>query len=101
MAQTVDFLVSRRILFNIGIRLWHIGFRLIIIVIGYEIINSIIWEEILELAGRLCRKCLIRRNNQCWPLHFFNDLGHGKSLACACCTKQYLSPLPFIQSIDQ
>ena len=60
MAQPVDFLVPGRIFLYIGVRLGHIGLRLVIIVITDEIIHRVVREEIFELAGRLGRQGFIR-----------------------------------------
>ena len=50
MAHPVDGLVHARFLFDIGIGARHIGFGLVIIVIGNEIFHRIIGEEALEFA---------------------------------------------------
>ena len=55
MAHTVDLLVDRGILLDIGVGARDIRFRLIIVVIRDEIFDGVVREEILELAVELCR----------------------------------------------
>lgn len=49
MAHAVDLLVGGGFLLDIGIRAGHIGFGLVIIVVGNEIFHRIVGKEALEL----------------------------------------------------
>ena len=48
--QLIDLIIDCRILRNIGVRLRHISFRLIIIIIGHEILYCILREEFFKLT---------------------------------------------------
>ena len=83
MAQLINFIIDRGILFDIGIRTWYIRFGLIIIIIADEILHRIFGEELLQLVIKLCRKGFIVCNDQGWLLDFLNDICHGKGFAGA------------------
>ena len=58
MAHPVDLLVDRAFLLDEGVGARHIGFRLVIIVIGHEIFHGVVREKVLELAVKLRRQVL-------------------------------------------
>ncbi len=58
-AQFIDLIIDRRILRNIGVRLRHISFRLIIVVVGYKVFYRIFREKFLNFPIKLPGKCLI------------------------------------------
>jgi len=57
--QFLYLLVDGEVFFDIGIGGRKIGFRLVIIVIGDEILHGILREERLEFAVKLCRQRLV------------------------------------------
>ena len=83
MAQPVDFLVDAGVLLNEGVRVGDICLRLIIVVVGDEILDSIVREKLLELRAELGGQRLVVGQNQRRTLHPLNDLGHGEGLAAA------------------
>ena len=64
MAHAVDLLVDRGFLLDIGVGARHIGFRLVVIVIGDEIFDRVVGEEAPELAIELGGKRLVGREHQ-------------------------------------
>ena len=90
MAQLINFIIDRGILFDIGIRTWYIRFGLIIIIIADEILHRIFGEELLQLVIKLCRKGFIMRNDQSRLLDFLNDICHREGFARACYPQQSL-----------
>ncbi len=90
MAHAVDLLVDRGFLLDIGVRARDIGFRLVIIVIGYEIFHRIVGEEALEFPVKLRRQRLVGREHDGRALQFLDHLGHGKGLARAGDAEQHL-----------
>ena len=81
MAHSVDLFIDLRIFFNVGVGARHIGFRLVVIIIGYEILHCVFGEEAFHLPIKLRSQRFIRRQDQRWALHGFNHLGHGEGLA--------------------
>ena len=81
MAHAVDLLVDRGFLLDIGVGARHIGFRLVIIVIGDEIFDRIVGKEALELAVELRGERLVRRQHEGRALGRGDHLCHRESLA--------------------
>jgi hypothetical protein len=90
----LDMLVDRSILFDVGIGRRHVGFRLVIVVIGDEIFHGVIREKGLHLAVKLRRQRLVGRQHQRRPLHGGDDVGDGEGLAAAGDAQQGLMGQP-------
>ena len=73
MAQTLHILVDGGILLNIGIGLRDIGLGLVVVVVGDEVLDRVVWQQAAELIGQLGRQRLVRRHDEGWPLHLFNQ----------------------------
>ena len=81
MAQLVDLIVHRGILFDIRVRTGDICLRLVIIVIGHKILHSVMREKFLQLIIKLRRKRFVVCNHKRWLLQPLNDVRHGKGFA--------------------
>src|SRR5690606_314204 len=79
--QPVDLLVYRRIFLNVQILRGHIRLRLVVIVVGDEILDCVLRKELLKLPVELSSKGLVMRQDQGWQLEALDNLRHGKSLA--------------------
>ena len=77
----LNVLVYRGVFFNVGIRGRHVGFGLVVVVIGNEVFNRIFRKKIPKLAIQLGGKGFVRRQNQRWPLFMLNHVGNGEGLA--------------------
>ena len=51
VTQAVNLLIDGRILFDIGVRMGNIGFRLIVVVVGDEILHRVIWKKLPKLGA--------------------------------------------------
>ncbi len=58
-SQPVDFLVDRRVLFDIDVPLRDVRFRLVVVVVADEVRNGVVRKELAELTVELCRQRLI------------------------------------------
>ena len=101
MAHPVDLLVDRGFLLDKSVGARHIGFGLVIVVIGDEIFDRVIREKALELAVKLGGERLVGRQDQRRALRPRNDLRHGESLARAGDAEQHLIALLRLQTFDQ
>ena len=101
VAHPVDLLVHRGFFFDIGVRARHIGLGLVIIVIGNEIFDGVVWKEALELAIELRRQRLVGREDERRPLRAGDDLRHRKCLAGAGDAKQHLVALSRLDPLHQ
>ncbi len=93
MAHPVDLLVDRAFLLDIGVGARHIGFRLIIVVVRNEIFDRVVWKETLELAIKLRRQSLVRRQNKSRTIGARDDLRHGEGLTRAGDAEKHLITL--------
>ena len=59
----------------------NIGLRLVVIVVGHEILHGVLREKLLELGAELGRQGLVVGQNQGGPVGLLNDIGHGEGLA--------------------
>ena len=100
-AQLIDLIIDGRILRNIGIRLRYISFRLIIVVVGYEIFYRIFREKFLHLSIKLSSKRLIMGNDQSRLVQRLNDVRHSKRLAGTGDAKKRLKLIAFFESFYQ
>ena len=76
-------IIDRSIFLNKRIRRRHIGFRLIVVVVGNEILYRVIREKRLELTVKLGSKGLVRGHHYGRALLLFDDVGHGEGFARA------------------
>ena len=78
MPILIDFIIDLRILFNIGVAVGNINFRLVVIVVGNKIIRHYP-ETFRKLTANLSRQSFIAPN-QSWPLRFRNYISNSKGL---------------------
>ncbi len=93
VAHAVDLLVDGGFLLDIGVGARDVGLRLVVVVIGDEILDGVLREERLELAVELGGERLVGRQDQCRPLGRLDHLGHGVGLARAGDAEQHLVAL--------
>lgn len=101
VAHPVDLLVDRTLLLDERVGARHIGFRLVIVVIGDEIFDRVVGEEVLELGIELRRQRLVRREDDGRALGRLDHLGHGEGLARAGDAEQDLAALAGIDALDK
>ena len=90
VAEPVDLLVDGGGLLDIGVAGGDVGLRLVIIIIGNEVLHRRVGEEPLELGAELGRQGLVVGQHQRGLLDLFDDLGHGVGLAGARDAQQHL-----------
>ena len=101
MAHAVDLLVDRGFLLDVGVRARHVRLRLVVVVVGDEVLDGVVGEEVLELAVELRRQRLVRCEDQRRALRALDHLGHGEGLARAGDAEQNLAALFLIGAGDQ
>ena len=100
-AQAVDLLIDGGVLFNEGICMGDVGLRLVVVVVGDEILHRIVGEKFPELGAQLGGQSLVVGQHQGGALDLLNDLGHGEGLARAGDAQQSLLVQPHLQSAGQ
>ena len=101
VAHAVDLLVDRGFLLDIGVGARHVGFGLVVVVVGDEVLDRVVGEEAPELAVELGRQRLVGRQDQRRALRRLDHLGHGEGLAGAGDAQQHLVAVVAAQALDQ
>ena len=101
MAHAVDLLVDRAFLLDIGVGARDVGFRLVVVVIGNEILHRVVGKERLELAVELRGERLVGREDERGPLRRLDHLGHGEGLARAGDAEQHLRAVVALHAFHQ
>ena len=53
MAHLIDLLIDVGVFSNVGVRLWDVGLRLIIVVVTDEVFHGVVGKEVLQLPEEL------------------------------------------------
>ena len=61
----------------------NVGFGLVIVVVGNEVLHGVVGKELLELRGQLGRERLVVGDNDSRALDLLDDVGHGEGFAAA------------------
>ena len=101
VAHAVDLLVDRGFLLDVGVGARHVGLGLVVVVVGDEILDRVVREEVLELAIELRGQRLVRREDQGRALRLLDHLGHGEGLARAGDAEQHLGALGRVDALDE
>ena len=78
--KLLDLGIDRHILLYIGIGGSDIGLGLVVVVVGDEVLYSVVGEEGLELGVELCRQRLVVAQHQGRLLHLGDDVGCREGL---------------------
>ena len=89
-AQAVDLLVDLHLLLDVGVRARNVCFRLVVVVVGDEVLDGVVGQELAHFGIELRGQRFVMRQDQRRLLHLFHDLGHGKGLAAAGHAEQHL-----------
>ena len=81
MSKLVYLIIHRAVLFDINVLARHIGFRLIIVIVGHKIFHGIVGKKLLELRAKLSGKYLIMGKHKRWTVYPSNNVCHSKGLA--------------------
>src|SRR5208283_5084559 len=79
--QLVELIVDGRFFLDIDVGGRNVGLRLVIVVIGDEVLDRVVWEERLELVVELRRQSFVVGKNQRRAIQLLDDLGHRIGLA--------------------
>ena len=99
--ELLDLVIDRHVLGDVEIVGGEIGLRLVEVVVGDEVLDSIVGEEALKLSVELRRQCLIVRQHQRRPLHLGHHIGRREGLTGAGDAEQRLEALPSLYAVDQ
>ena len=83
MAEPIDLVVDRRVLLDVGVSRRHVRLGLVVVVVGDEVLDPVLREQLAELAGELRRERLVGRQHDRRPLHLLDDRRDREALARA------------------
>ena len=101
VTQLINLLVDVGILGDIGVGAGDVGLRLVVVVVGDEVLDGVVGEELLELAAELRRQRPVGREDEGRALPALDDVGHGERLAGAGDAEQRLLVLPLFEGCDE
>ena len=83
VAQPLDLVVDRGVLLDEGVRLGDVGLGLVVVVVGDEVLDGVVWEQLAELCRELGGERLVRLENQSGTLQLLDQPCRGRTLARA------------------
>ena len=83
VAQPLDLVVDRRVLLDVGVRLRDVRLGLVVVVVGDEVLDRVVGQQLAELGGELRRQRLVGSHHQGRPLQPLDQPGGGRGLAGA------------------
>ena len=101
VAQALDLLVDGGILFDIGIGGGDVRLRLVIIVVGDEVLDRAVRKELAKLGAELRGQRLVVRDDQRWALHALDDGGHRIGFARTGDAQQHLTGHAALNALRQ
>ena len=100
-AHLLDVLVYARILLYEQVAGRYISFRLVIIVIGYKVLDGIFRKELAHFSIELSRQRFVRRHDDRRTAQPRDHVSHGEGFAGPCHTQQRLERKTVLYSFNQ
>ena len=94
MPQPLDLVVDRGVLLDVGVRLRDVGLGLVVVVVGDEVLDRVVGQQLAELVGQLGGQGLVGRHHQGRPLDLLDQPGGRGRLAGAGRAEQHGVLLP-------
>jgi hypothetical protein len=99
--QPVDLLVDGGVLLDVQIPARDVCLRLVVVVVGDEVLDRVLGEECPELVAQLGRERLVVGDHERRPLHSLDHAGHRHRLAGARCAEQRLEALALAHALGE
>ena len=97
----LDVVVDRRVLLDVRVGRRNVGLGLVVIVIGDEVLDGVVREEIAHLPVELCGQGLVGSEHQRRSSDLFDNLRHRERLSGAGDAKQRLVGEPGLDPFDE
>ena len=101
VAQAVDLVVDRGVLLDVEVLRRDVGLGLVVVVVGDEVLDRVLGEELAELVAELRGERLVVGDHQRGPLHLGDRRRHREGLAGAGRAEQGLEALPRLEPLGQ
>ena len=99
--QPVDLVVDRRVLLDVEVLVRDVGLGLVVVVVGDEVLDRVVREELAELAAELRRQGLVVGEHERGPLDLLDHEPHRGRLARAGDAEQRLEALAGLDALGQ
>ncbi len=96
--QLVELVVDGRFFLDVDVAGRNVGLGLVVVVIGDEVFDRVLREEVLELVVELRGEGLVVRQDERRTVDLLDDLGHGEGLAGAGNAQQHLVLFAFVDT---
>ncbi len=83
--------------FSMKVSVW-VRLRLVVVVVGNEVLDSVVGKELAELVGQLGGQGLVRGQHECGLLNPFDGPGDGDRLTRSGYAEQRLITVPAFKS---
>ena len=97
----LDVLVDRAVLLDVEVARRDVGLGLVVVVVGDEVLDGVVGEELPELGVQLRGERLVGGEHQRRPAGAGDDVGHRVGLARAGDAQQRLEREPVLEALDQ
>ena len=91
--ETVDVVVAGRVLLDVEIGLRNVRLRLVVVVVGDEVLDGVRREELAELVAQLRRERLVVRDHEGRSLQLLDQPRHRRRLPRARRAEERLEPV--------
>ncbi len=93
VTEAVDLVVDRRVLLDVGVSRRHVRLGLVVVVVGDEVLDPVLGEQLTELAGELRGEGLVGGQHDRRPLHLLDDRRDREALARSGDAEERLEPV--------
>ncbi len=94
VAQPLDLVVDRAVLLDVGVGLRDVGLGLVVVVVGDEVLDGVVGQQLAELVGQLGGQRLVGCHDERGALHLLDEPGRRRRLAGAGGAEQHGVLLP-------
>ena len=99
VAQPVDLLVDRGVLLDVEVLGRDVRLGLVVVVVGDEVLDRVLGEELAELVAELGRERLVVRDHERRPLDLLDRERHRRRLARAGDAEQRLEAVAVLDAL--
>ena len=101
VAKTIDLVVDRRVLLDVGVARRDVGLGLVVVVVADEVLDPVVREELAHLLGQLGGEALVGGEDQCRTLHLLDRPRDGRRLAGTGDAEQRLEAIAALDALGQ
>ncbi len=101
VTEAVDFVIDRRLLLDERVRLRDVRLWLVVVVVGHEVLDPVLREELAVLVRELGRQGLVRGKDQRRLLDLLDRPRDGGRLAGTGDAQQRLEPITAFDAVDE